>query len=438
MVTVSYELRGAAVNLWKYKGPEVVISGPAGTGKTIACLYRIHLLALSNPGMRGLIIRKTGVSLTSTTLVSFRKKIVPEALRAGLVRWYGGSQERAAGYKYHNGSEIDVCGMDHPEKILSSEYDIIFADECTELSIDDWEFARARLRNGTLSFQQLMGACNPNSPNHWLKHRESADKTVILISRHEDNPAYVLPDGTKTALGKAYIEGILDGLTGVRRLRLKDGLWAAAEGVIYTQWDERKMLIPGFQIPDDWERYWAIDFGFNNPFVCTMWAKNPDGKLYLYREFYATQKTVEQCAYEIMSRIRDKNGIWREPRPRKVICDHDAEGRETFTKKTGLATVAADKRVLTGIQAVQKRMKDTRIFIFTDSLMYQDRELVERKIPTCTAEEIPGYIWAKRKRSDGVVDEKDEPLKENDHGADTMRYVVMDVDGRGRANVRFL
>lgn len=438
MTTVKYELRGAAVDLWNFKGPEVVISGSAGTGKTVACLLRMHLLALNNPGFRGLILRKTGVSLTSTTLVTFRKKIIAEATKAKLVRFHGGSVEQAAGYKYSNDSEIDISGLDKPEKIMSSEYDVIFVDECTELSIEDWEFCRSRLRNGRLSWQQLMGACNPNSPNHWIKQRESSKHTVILISKHIDNPAYALSNGTYTPLGKAYIEGVLEGLTGVRRLRLKDGIWAAAEGVIYTQWNEREMLIPSFQIPDDWDRYWGLDFGFNHPFVCTQWAKNPDGVLFLTKELYVTKKIVEQCAFELMRTVRNKDGEWFAPRPRKIITDHDAEDRETFTKKTGLATYAADKRVQVGIQAVQKRMKEKRLFIFQDSLMYQDRLLVERKVPTRTVEEIGSYVWAKKKSADGSMNEKDEPLKELDDGLDTMRYVVMEVDTRGRAGVRFL
>jgi phage terminase large subunit len=439
VTAVNYELRGAAVDLWNYKGTEVVISGPAGTGKTVACLLRLHLLALNNPGFRGLILRKTGVSLTSTTLVTFRKQVILEAARARLVRFHGGSQEVAAGYKYANGSDIDVSGLDKPEKILSSEYDMIFIDECTEVSIDDWEFALSRLRHGLLSWQQLMGACNPNSPTHWIKFRESGGNTPIFISTHMDNPAYVKSDGTFTPLGDNYINGVLDGLTGVRRLRLKDGMWAAAEGIIYTQWNERKLLIPSFKIPDDWDRYWGLDFGFNNPSVCSMYAKNPDGKLFLYRETYVSNKIVEQWAWETMMKVRTKGlGTWYEPKPRKVIADHDAEDRETFTKKTGLPTYAADKRVSVGIQAVQKRMKEERLFIFNDALIYQDRRLVDRKVPTCTSEEIPGYVWAKKKASDGTVNEKDEPLKENDHGCDVMRYVVMEVDTRGTAGVRFL
>lgn len=437
-MTVKYELRGAAVDLWNYKGREVVISGPAGTGKSVACLLRIHLLALSNPGFRGLILRKTGVSLTSTTLVTFRKRIISEALSSKMVRFHGGSQEKAAGYKYQNGSEIDISGLDKPDKILSADYDVIFADECTELSIDDWEFCLSRLRNGCLSWQQLMGACNPNSPSHWLKLRESAGNTVILVSVHRDNPAYAHADGRLTVMGEAYINGVLEGLTGVRYLRLKDGLWAAAEGVIYTQWNDREFHIPSFKIPDDWPRYWSLDFGFNNPAVCTMWALNPDRKLFLYRELYVSKKIVDQWAYEVMSKVRDKDGKWFERRPIKVLADHDAEDRETFTKKTGLTTIPADKRVSVGIQTVQKMMKDKRIFIFQDALVYQDRELIERKLPTRTVEEIPGYVWAKKKRSDGVIDEKDEPDKKDDHGVDTMRYVAMEVDRRRTAGVRFL
>ena len=117
---VRYEPRGAAKQLFKNRDSEVVMSGAAGTGKSLACLYRLHFAALQRPGIRCLIVRKTAVSLGATTLVTFRKKVAKEALEAGIVHWYGGSQQEAPGYKYKNGSEINLDGMDKPEKVLSS------------------------------------------------------------------------------------------------------------------------------------------------------------------------------------------------------------------------------------------------------------------------------------------------------------------------------
>jgi hypothetical protein len=57
---------------------EVLLSGPAGTGKSRAGLELLALEASRNPGMRGLIVRKTATSLTSSGLVTFRRDVVPE------------------------------------------------------------------------------------------------------------------------------------------------------------------------------------------------------------------------------------------------------------------------------------------------------------------------------------------------------------------------
>lgn len=92
-----YEPRGASRALFECRAPEVLVSGPAGTGKSRGCLEKLHLMALVNPGMRGLIVRKTAVSLTSTALDTWEKHVVPEALSAGLVSWFGGSAREPAG-----------------------------------------------------------------------------------------------------------------------------------------------------------------------------------------------------------------------------------------------------------------------------------------------------------------------------------------------------
>jgi phage terminase large subunit len=128
-------------------------------------------------------------------------------------------------------------------------------------------------------------------------------------------------------------------------------------------------------------------------------------------------------------------GKWIEPKPRAVITDHDAEGRATFEKAIGISTAPAHKKVLEGIQATQGRLKfagdgKPRIYILHDSLVERDRALIDAKKPTCTAEELPGYIWQNN--------DKEAPVKENDHGCDAMRYLVADRDLGGRPRVRFL
>ena len=451
-----YEPRGAAQQLFECRDPEVLLSGPAGTGKSRGCLEKLHLMSLANDGMRGLIVRKTLASLGSTALVTWREHVAKEALDAGLVRFYGGSAQESPQYKYTNGSVIAVGGMDKATRIMSSEYDVVYAQEATELTTTDWENITTRLRNGKVSFQQLIADCNPDVPTHWLKQRCDRGSTRMLHCRHEDNPRLVATDDTLTPEGAAYLSK-LDALTGVRHDRLRLGRWVAAEGLIYEGWDPAVHLVDAFKIPDSWTRWWTVDFGYTNPQVIQCWAEDPDGRLYLYREIYRTRRTVDQHARDILATCtradpdyRHPAGedqyayhgrIWKEPRPRGIICDHDAEGRAVLERELGMSTTAATKAVTPGIQALQKRLRlagdgRPRFFIMRGAVVERDPELVDAKKPTCTEEEVVGYVWAvKPGNADGL---KEEPVKENDHGMDAMRYMIAERDLGASPRVRWM
>lgn len=450
-----YEPWGAAKDVFHARDSEVLLSGPAGTGKSRGCMEKLHMLALLNPGMRGLIVRKTLASLGSTALVTWREHVAKEALEAGLLRWYGGSPQESPQYQYTNGSVIVVGGMDKATRIMSSEYDVVYAQEAIELTEDDWESITTRLRNGKISFQQVIADTNPQVPHHWLKRRVDRGATRMLNCRHEDNPVLFTADGQLTPSGVSYI-GKLDALTGVRKMRLRYGMWVAAEGLIYEGFDPDVHLVDPFDIPESWTRWWSVDFGYTNPFVLQCWAEDGDGRLYLYREIYYTRRLVEDHARDILRIVRacvDCCGAkgsghdchtcgacrleWTEPRPRAVICDHDAEDRATLEKHLGLSTTAATKAVTGGIQAFESRLKVAgdgrpRLFLVRDAVVARDPGLEDAKKPACTAEEIVGYVWAVK--PGGEL--KEQPLKENDHGMDAGRYMIAELDLGGRPRIR--
>lgn len=428
-----YEPWGQCDDLFDCRDAEVLLSGPAGTGKSRACMEKLHVMALLNPGMRGLICRKTAATLSSTALVTWRRFVANEALLTGDITYYGGSTQEPSAYRYRNGSVIAIGGLDKVTKIMSSEYDVIYVQEATELTEGDWEALTTRLRNWQVSFQQLMGDCNPAQPTHWLKKRCDTGRTTMLEVWHEDNPVLFAPDGKLTERGADYL-GKLDRLSGVRYLRLRMGRWAAVEGVIYEDFEQEIHVIDAIPVsneptdwagvPISWRRYWAVDFGFVNPFVLQCWAEDGDGRLYLYREIYHTHRTVDVHAKEILG-IVAPGGKWREPKPSAVVCDHDAEGRAVLERDLGLSTQPAHKSVLEGIEACQIRFRDPgdgrrRIYFLRNAIVRKDPELVDSGQPCCTIEEIPGYVWA--------TNGKDAPVKADDHGCDAMRYVVADRD----------
>lgn len=458
-----YKPRGGCKEAFECRDEEVLVSGPAGTGKSRACLEKIHMVCLLTPNVRALILRKTLRSLGSTALVTWRNFVVTEALATGTVVYYGGSSQEAPQYRYKNGSTVTIGGLDNPTRIMSSEYDIVYVQEATEITIEDIEMIKTRLRNWTISFQQLLMDCNPAGDKHPLKLRCSVGTCRLIESRHEDNPRLFNEDGTLTDQGKKYI-GILDRLTGVRYKRLRLGLWVSAEGIVYEEFDPALHVLPwsyddeGNQLPlpEEWPRYWVIDFGYVNPFVLKCYAEGPDGELYMYREIYFTGRTVAEHAATIMDCVTTTvthtwkdhiNGVtrsrdvvsWVEPKPTAIICDHDAEGRRTFEKATGLGTIPALKFVNTGIDKHKSRLATgedgyTQFYLMADSLVERDPALVESLRPTCTVEEYPSYVW--KVGTDGR--KQDEPVKKDDHGLDCDRYMTMFKDFKGKARATLI
>jgi PBSX family phage terminase large subunit len=446
----TFRPRGAALEVMRYRGDEVLLAGPAGTGKSRAALEKVHLMCLLTPRTKALIMRKTAVSLTTSAISTYERDVATQAMLDGTVTYFGGSRREPAQYRYSNGSSIALGGMDNPMKVMSTEYDVIFVQEATELAVEEWEALTTRLRNGVLSFQQLIADCNPQEPTHWLKLRCEAGKTRMLHSRHEDNPLYFHADGTMTPQGVAYM-GKLDALTGVRYLRLRKGIWAAAEGVIFDEFDPKLHIIDRFVVPEDWPRGWSIDFGFVNPFVWQDWTVTPDDQLVLVREIYRTQRLVEDHARDIRAlmglgpidaiagRPLPYNGPevtgWDAKKPSIILCDHDAEDRATLERHLGWPTRPANKNVSDGIQATQARYRPdsrgrARMMFMRDGVLRRDPLLEDARKPQSTPEEIPGYVWNDKG--------KDEPNKENDHGCDAKRYLVMERDVQPRPRVRFL
>jgi phage terminase large subunit len=88
-----------------------------------------------------------------------------------------------------------------------------------------------------MTYQQILGECNPDAPTHWLHRRCDRGQARVHFSRHADNPA-VTPD---------YLDR-LGRLTGVRRARLYEGRRAAAEECVYA-FDRAVHLVDPLPIP---------------------------------------------------------------------------------------------------------------------------------------------------------------------------------------------
>lgn len=403
--------RGAAFEAQAITEHEWILAGPAETGKTYGGLYRVESELRRVPGSKWVIVRKVRADMGSTVLATWDRI---SKLRGDGPVVYGGNEPQW--YDYPNGSRLYVVGMDRPGKVLSGEYDGIYVNQAEELRLEDWETLSTRVTGrGTKSdTPMLCGDCNPGPSSHWIPKRAALR---MLHSRHEDNPTLFGATGTLTEQGTRTF-AVLDSLTGVRKERLRYGRWVSAEGIVYEDFDRAIHLVAFKPTPGVGRRIRAIDFGFTNPFVCQWWYVDHDGKMYLYREIYRTQRLVEDHAREI---VRLSAGETIEA----TVADHDAEDRATLAKY-GVHTTAAKKDVSVGIQAVQSRLATNRLFVCEGALVERDEALAEKHKPVCTLDEFEVYSWPKA--ADGRP-LKEDPVKVDDHGADAMRYAVMHIEG---------
>lgn len=438
---ITYEPRGASRDLFHDHSDEILLAGPAGTGKSLSCLHKAHLMLSKYPMAKGFIARKTRTSMTNSCLQTFERHVLaPE----DKVHFHKQDQQ----FNYPNGSMLAVIGLDDPERIKSTDWDFGFVQEATECTENDIEICTTRLRNWIIPYQQLMMDCNPDRPNHWLKKRADKGLTKMLMSYHKDNPRLwhlggpiSIPGCSDCGFGaqahwsdegKKYLAK-LDRLSGARRSRLYLGQWVSAEGMVYDTWDPLVHMISRADLPEghwNWPHYWSLDWGHTHPLVWQDWIEHPQtGVLYLVNQIYQTKMLVEDLARWVKKLTEDKYV------PRAIICDHDAGDRAVFERHTGYLTLPAYKPISTGVQAVKKRMnpewskEGPGLMLVRDSLINEpDKDLEDAGKPTKTEDEFDGYVWD-RDEADKANRKKDEiPVDKDNHGMDGKRYMVAFID----------
>ena len=408
-----FTFHGGNAEFAKYKGTETIIHGPAETGKTISALWKLHLCALKYDKASIVIARKTLSSTYATVLQTFRHKVLRDPKAWG-IRQFGGAKPEW--FDYPGGARIWITGLDKSSKVLSAEHDVIYVNQAEELELDDWEIltTRATGRAGNMPYAQTIGDANPAWPTHWMYTR---DGLRLFESKHVDNPD-LYQNGELTAQGEITMS-ILRRLTGIRRTRLLEGLPAQAEGAIYTEYSETSHRRYESDAPDYYPRYMAgVDWGYRNPGALGLVGITGDGEMWLVAQYYATGRRDDwwlEKAKALNAEFNHNIEVF--------VCDPSEPAYIDKFKEAGLNAIGGNNAVLPGINAVKKRLAEDSLFFVRGSLREPDQELIVSKRPHCIEDEFPAYVWA--------TTAKEQPVKEDDHGMDWLRYLVLHVDGEG-------
>jgi hypothetical protein len=281
---------------------DLLIVGPAGTGKTFGILDVLHCLLEDYAGLRFLLCRQTRKSLNNSVLDTYERLILPRHNMESIAR--GLKRKNRDSYDYPNGSVLAIGGLDNPDRILSTAWDLVYINEAIEVEEEAWDTLASRLarpgQDDRLGF--LLGDTNPGDPSHWLKKRIEDGRTTPWDTDHRANP--VLFDavlGEWTDAGIRY-NAQLDKLRGTRRKRLKEGLWAAGEGQWFETFGDshitpRSAFDPAFKV------HLAVDSGVHTGAVWFQVRETPDGPIVnVFGDYY----TFNLKAYDAARAILDK------------------------------------------------------------------------------------------------------------------------------------
>lgn len=244
--------------------------------------------------------------------------------------------------------------------------------------------------------------CNPEGPYHWFK-LEWIDKldekhAIRLHFTMEDNPS--LSENVKQRYKRMY--------SGVFYKRYIQGLWVMADGIIYSNFDENKMVkeLPNDAVPD--ESWVSCDYGTMNATTFALW-QHWDNAWYCTDEFYHSgreaghQRTDAQYA-DNMEEFYKRNGL--DKTSVRIILDPSAKSFRTELRQHGFGTRHARNNVLDGIREMMTLM--------SSGVMFWSKKCVN------TFKEFNSYMWDEKAADRG----EDKPIKQNDHAMDRDRYMA--------------
>lgn len=357
-----------------------------GAGKTFSGCIKAVLKA--NEGQDGLIIAPTYTMLRDAT-----EKTLFSILDDGNQHYEFNKTEGVL--KYH-GAQILFRSADMPDRARGTNLNWAYLDEASQMHESMWQIVLGRLRQG-------------KNPQAWITTTPAGFNWVYRYWVEKTDPNYELIHSTtheNVYLPEEYVRDLESNYVGEFAKQEIGGDFVLFEGLVYNEFSMATHVFTPTDIPEDWMRVQGVDFGFTNPFVCLWGAVDGDGRLYIYREHYQAKTLIKDHAAVIKDEV-----AW-------AVADHDAQDAAELAS-LGVQTIPADKgsgSVIGGLQKVKARMK-----VLADGY---PRLFISKACPNLIRE-MMSYRWPGSKQD---RNEKEEPVKENDHALDALRYIVARLD----------
>lgn len=300
-------------------------------------------------------------------------------------------------------STIRLFGWESVERMRGSKNDFLIPDEVSSYR-EFWVHWEEVLRPTLIDKKgEALFLSTPEGFNHFyeLFNKEASDtdyKSFHFTSY--DNPNIPAEE-----LDKARTEMPED--------RFAQEIMAdfrKTQGLVYKEFDREKHLY-NHEVVGVQETFAGVDFGFHNPCAVITIKRDFDNNYWIDDEWYKTEKTDAMIAEYVSGLTLNK-----------VYPDPESPGAIKELKSHGVAV----RDVVKGKDSIKNGITKVRELFKTGRLKIHQR--CQNLII-----EMETYHYADRKPDHN---EDENPVKENDHAMDAMRYALMMVsNGRDKAHV---
>ena len=375
--------------------PIIVNKGGVRSSKTYSIAQCVNLYCVEFAGLRVAIGRKVAATLKPTLLKSFINASL------GMQLWEEenfNKTDRYYEYDFHDGnpikSDIQFFGLDNSQKVMGSEYNLIWIDEATEFSYEDFLKLKTRLsakKPEGWKQNQIILSLNPNDARGWIKTKLLPQKDVCLIeSTYKDNP-FLDDDYIKT------LEAMKEASPQMYEMLVLNK-WGVSEGRVFDKWE----LYDESTDPENYDQVlYGLDFGFNHP-TALIECSFKDNAVYLKEVIY--QRHLNNG--ELIT-LMDNLGV---NKTLTMIADSAEPARIDEIFNRGYTRVEGIKKI--DVVKTINILKKYKIYIHKDSKNLQS--------------EFDEYEWKKNLAGDYL--DKLEPDKQHDDAIAAVRYATQYYD----------
>ena len=305
-------------------------------------------------------------------------------------------------------SSIQLLGSDQADLHRGFRANGIIFDEYADQNPDNWDSVYKHFFTTTDGWAIFMGT--PRGYNHFydlIQYAKENDRWFYLEATWRDSP-YVKREFIEEERAEAEKQGKLS--TFMQEVELE---FRAVQGAVYPSFDRKVHVVKYQDMPllDECSIYVGIDFGYHTTAVIFV-AVDKDQNWYVFDEVYGREQTL----VDVIPRIRDKLAG-----NRLILMVGDSAAKdaiETMNKEFPIVPVIkrADS-IIHGIDLIRTKLKPRvqlvgppkpTLFIGENCKNFI-RELEAYKYPEDKPDRNPSEL----------------PMKEDDHGPDALRYLVL-------------